>query len=95
VHIKCEKCRQEFTTIDEEAMRFLASYLIYVPEQCATYCPKYRTTTPKLFSEWIVRERRRVIEEEGLEAPSARLSIGPIGSSQVCVKHKDIMQREV
>ena len=32
-------------------------------EQYVKYCPSCRTITPKLFSEWIIRERRRVIEE--------------------------------
>jgi predicted Zn-ribbon and HTH transcriptional regulator len=63
VLIKCEKCGQEFTTLDEEARRFLASLLIHVLELYIKYCPKCRTITPKLFSEWIIYERRRVIEE--------------------------------
>jgi hypothetical protein len=61
--IKCEKCGQEFTTIDEEARRFLGSLLIGVLEQYVKYCPRCRTITPKLFSEWIIHERRQVIEE--------------------------------
>jgi len=68
VHIKCEKCGQEFTTIDEEAREFLASLYIGIPEQYVKYCPKCRTVTPKLLSEWIVYERRRVIEE-GARSP--------------------------
>jgi hypothetical protein len=63
VRVKCEKCGQEFTTIDEEAGRFLAGCLIHVLEQYVKYCPSCRTITPKLFSEWIIRERRRVIEK--------------------------------
>jgi hypothetical protein len=63
VRVKCEKCGQEFTTIDEEARGFLGKVLIGVLEQYVKYCPRCRTITPKLFSEWIVCERRRVIEE--------------------------------
>jgi predicted Zn-ribbon and HTH transcriptional regulator len=63
VHVKCEKCGQEFTTIDEEAGRFLARCSIRVLEQYVKYCPRCRTITPKFLSEWIIRERRRVIEE--------------------------------
>jgi ribosomal protein L44E len=84
MRIKCEKCGQEFTTIDEEAGRFLASLLIGVLEQYVKYCPHCRTITPKLFSDWIVRERRRVIEEGSsspLGSPFHRTYWKPMGEA--------------
>jgi hypothetical protein len=68
VRVKCEKCGREFTTIDEEAGKFLASVLIGIPEQYVKRCPGCRTTMFKFLSEWIVYERRRVIEE-GARSP--------------------------
>jgi hypothetical protein len=64
VRVKCERCGREFTTINDEAISFLARVLISVPEQYVRYCPSCRTTlASKFLSEWIVREMRRVIEE--------------------------------
>jgi hypothetical protein len=66
VRVKCVKCRQEFITIDKETRKFLAKCLIYVPMQYVVYCPKCRTITPKLLSEWIDREGRLIIMEEAV-----------------------------
>jgi len=55
MRVKCVKCGQEFITIDKEARKLLAKCSIYVPVQYVTYCPKCRTITPKLLSEWIDR----------------------------------------
>jgi hypothetical protein len=65
VNLKCESCGRLFTTLDTEAIGFLARLSVGIPEQFVKYCIRCRTTAIKLLSDWISYMRRQVIEKEG------------------------------